>query len=111
MAQLPESIIGYIFILGIAALYYGIGIHAQRQDTPMGFWAGTKVDPSEIIDVTAYNRENCIMWKCYSLWYWAAGLVMFIDTLAAFYIILAGGTIGIVLLILRYRRIEMKYRK
>ena len=105
------TIIGCIISLGCAALFYGIGIYASKKKEPMWFWSGTEVDPSTITDIPAYNLENARLWKLYSLWYWAAGLGMFINTLAAFYILMAGGTIGIVLLILRYRRIEKKYRK
>ena len=106
---MDETIIWYIIVLGCAGLFYGIGVFAQQKDTPMHFWSGTTVDVDYITDVPAYNRENGIMWKCYSLWYWAAGFAMAWNAMTAVILLIAGGTAGIVLLILTYRQIEKKY--
>lgn len=106
---MAETIIWYIIVLGCAGLFYGIGVYAQQKDTPMHFWSGTKVAVDRITDVQAYNRENGIMWKCYSLWYWAAGFAMAWNAITAITLLMAGGTLGIILLILAYRRIEKKY--
>lgn len=103
-------IIGSIINLGCAVLFYGIGIYASKSKTPMWFWSGAEVDPSSISNVTAYNQQNARMWKQYSLWYRAGVIGMFINEMITFYALLAGGTIGIILLVCTYKRIEVKYK-
>jgi hypothetical protein len=97
-------------MFGCAALFYGIGVYAQRIDKPMHFWSGTKVDPKQITDVERYNHENGVMWKLYSLWYVAAGLAQIWSMLVGVIILIGSCSIGLVLLILTYNKIYIKYR-
>ena len=103
-------IIWCITIFGCAILFFGIGIYAAKREKPMHFWAGTTVDPSRISDVKAYNKENARMWKIYSLWYFASGIVYFFSEWIAIALLIASCTVGIVILVATYNKIEKKYK-
>ena len=100
-----------IIVGGCAALFVGIGIYAYRLKTPMWFWTGVAVNAEDITDIPAYNKANGRMWMLYSLWYWASGFLYAVSALAAVVILMAGGTVGTILLMFAYRRIESKYKK
>ena len=68
------KIIMWIVAFGCAIMFYSIGAYAKRLEKPMWFWSGVEVDPSQIKDVAKYNNENSVMWKLYSLWYFASGI-------------------------------------
>jgi len=104
------SIIWYICVLGCAALFFGIGMYAQRSQRPMHFWAGVEVKASEISDVRAYNLESARMWKRYSIWFWLAGFAWAWSPTAALILLLPGGALGTVLLVRTYLKIEKKYK-
>ena len=104
------KIIWWVVTFGCGILFYAIGMHSQKRETPMAFWAGTEVDASRISDVGRYNEENAVMWKLYSLWYFAAGLAAIWNNLIALVILVLGGTGGIALLIRSYNRIYKKYK-
>ena len=103
-------IIWCITMFGCAFLFFGMGIYAEKREKPMHFWSGTKVDPTKISDVKAYNRENARMWKIYSLWYFASGITCFWSVGIAIAILVASCTVGMVLLVSTYNKIEKKYR-
>ena len=103
-------IIWCITIFGCAILFFGMGIYAQKSEKPMHFWAGTTIDPSKITDVKAYNRENARMWKIYSLWYFASGIVYFFNEWIAIALLVASCTLGMVILVATYNKIEKKYK-
>ena len=105
------AIIWYVTTFACAALMFGIGAYANRLEKPMWFWSGTEVDPKTITDVKAYNRENSRMWKWYSAWFWAAGLLWIWNAVAAVAVLVLGCTLGAGLLMGRYLRIEKKYKK
>lgn len=104
-------IIWWVTMFGCALLFWLIGVYAAGLKKPMWFWSGSSVDEASITDVKAYNRENAVMWKWYSLWYWAAGLAEFWNMTAALIILLLGCSVGIALLISTYLKIEKKYKK
>ena len=105
------DIIWYVVLLGCAALFYGIGIYAQRLEKPMWFWSGSEVDPATISDVKQYNAENSRMWKWYSVWYWIAGLAWIWSGTVALIALVLGCTVGIAILVGTLFRIEKKYKK
>ena len=105
------TIIWCVTILGCAALFFGMGVYANKLEKPMWFWSGSKVDPASITDVKAYNRENARMWKWYSVWYWIAGIVWHWSEGIALITVILGSTVGIALLIRNYLKIEKKYKK
>ena len=65
-----ELIIWLVITIPCGLLFTGLGIYAWRLEKPMWFWSGSTVRPDQITDVKAYNRENGIMWICYSLVFW-----------------------------------------
>ena len=107
---MAAKIIGCIVYFGCAILFYGIGIYAQRLQKPMWFFSGTEVDPKTITDVGQYNRENARMWKIYSLWYFASGVVYFWITWIAVAILVLSCTLGMGILIATFNKIEKKYK-
>ena len=104
------TIIWCITVFGCAFLFLGIGIYAEKLEKPMWFWAGTNVDPSKITDVKAYNKENGRMWKIYSLWYFASGIVYFWNEGISVALLVLGCTLGIGILVATYNKIEKKYK-
>ena len=103
-------IIWSITIFGCAILFYGMGIYAEKRESPMHFWAGTTVDASKITDVKAYNKENAKMWKIYSLWYFASGIIYFWNEVISFIILMLSCTLGMGILVTTFNRIEKKYK-
>ena len=110
-----ENILGMIIMclvsFGCGALFYGIGIWAQNTKNPMHFYSGTSLDPKMISDIPAYNAENARMWKLYSLPYFATGLLEVASVLderlsiIALILLVTAGTIGIIWLFRRYKKI------
>lgn len=103
------KIIMWAVCFGCAILFFSIGIYAQKMKRPIWFWSGSEVDPSQIMDVKQYNKENGTMWQVYSLWYFAAGLAEFWNTILALIFLVLSCTVGIALLIGSYNRIYEKY--
>ena len=104
------DIIWYVTVFGCALLFVGLGIYASKLEKPMWFWAGSEVDPKSITDVEAYNRENARMWYLYSVWYWISGLAWHWSEVVAIAAMVLGCSVGIVLLIVSYLRIQKKYK-
>ena len=106
-----EIIIWLVITILCGLIFTGIGIYAWRREKPMWFWSGTAVRKEEITDVKAYNRENGIMWICYSLVFWIS-MLLGIRNISAAGIVLAAGCLGgIPILAVVYGRIYRKYKK
>ena len=105
-----DWIIGLIVDLGCAALFYSIGVYAQKSKKPMGFWSGKEVKASELTDVEQYNWENAVMWKVYSLWYVAAAVAGIWDSMISVIILMLSCTVGLAILIVTYKRIYNRYK-
>ena len=101
-----SSAIGF----GCGILFFAIGVHAARREKPMAFWSGTEVKASELTDVEGYNQANGRMWKGYSLWYFASGAAMYWSEYLGAALMVLSCTLGIGLLVMRYRRIYETYR-
>jgi len=106
-----DEIIWWTVMFSCAVLFYGIGIYAQKRKNPMWFWSGKEVDVAEITDVKQYNKENGVMWKLYSLWYFASAFVQIWSDTAALVIFVMSWTIGFLILVCSYKKIYSKYRK
>lgn len=106
-----DSIVMLCILIPLAAFFTGIGIFAWTRKKPMWFWSGSTVRESEITDVPAYNRANGIMWICFSLIYWVAAVLGIFKIEAAGIVIGVGTLVGIVLLIVAYKKIYNKYRR
>ena len=102
-----------ICCLGCAALFYGIGIWADKSEKPVHFWSGSKVDPATIADVDSYNHDNAVMWKVYSVAYWIAGVLAFFDhcMIYATVLLILACFPGMFFLVRQYMRIEKRYKK
>ena len=107
---MSEAIIWYVVNFGCWVLFYLIGIYAGHREKPMWFWAGSEVKEEEITDVAQYNRENGRMWKLYSLWFLAAGLLNIWNSVAALIVLALSCTVGIAILVYTFLRIDKKYR-
>ena len=106
-----EKVIWLVITIPCSLLFTGIGIYAWRRRKPMWFWSGSSVKEEEITDVKAYNRENGIMWICYSAVFWIS-TVMGIWNVSTAGIVLAVGCLGgIPLLVIAYNRIYRKYKR
>ena len=114
-----EEIFGLIILLGCCvssgAMFYGIGIWAEKSKKPFGFWTFKEVKPESISDISAYNRKNGKMWKIYSIPYFLAAFCgiggiwcPWLNALAVSLVILAC-TLGIGWLIWYYKRVFRKY--
>ena len=103
-------IIWCITIFGCAILFFGLGVYAEKRESPMHFWAGTTVDASKITDVKAYNKENAKMWKIYSLWYFASGIIYFWNEVISVIILVLSCTLGMGILVATFTKIEKKYK-
>ena len=104
------KIIGFVVSFGCAILFYYIGVYAQKLEKPIWFWSGTEVKPSQITDVKRYNKENALMWKVYSIWYFAAGASGIWSAIALFILLLMSCSVGLVILVLWYQHIFKKYK-
>ena len=105
-----EILIWYITMIPCSALLTGIGIYAWNRKKPMWFWSGSSVKETEISDVTAYNHANGIMWVVYSIIYWIATFAGIWNSVIAVSLIIAGGAIGLPLLVVVYKGIYARYK-
>ncbi len=106
-----EIMIWLITTIPCGLIFTFLGIYAWRREKPMWFWSGSTVREEEITDVKAYNRENGIMWLCYSSVFWISA-IMGIRNVSTAGIVLAAGCLGgIPLLAIAYSRIYRKYKK
>ena len=106
-----EKVIWLVITIPCSLLFTGIGIYAWRRTKPMWFWSGSSVREDEITNVKAYNRENGIMWICYSGVFWIS-TIMDIGSVSTAGIVLAVGCLGgLPLLVIAYNRIYRKYKR
>ena len=106
-----EKVIWLVITIQCSLLFTGIGIYAWRRRKPMWFWSGSSVREEEITNVKAYNRENGIMWICYSAVFWIS-TIMGIRSVSIAGIVLAVGCLGgLPLLVIAYNRIYRKYKR
>jgi hypothetical protein len=106
-----EKVIWLVITIPCSLLFTGIGIYAWRRRKPMWFWSGSSVREEEITNVKAYNRENGIMWICYSAVFWIS-TIMGIRSVSIAGIVLAVGCLGgLPLLVIAYNRIYRKYKR
>ena len=107
---MADAIVWYLTAFGCGILFFAIGIYAQNLKKPMWFWSGSRVNPSEITDIPAYNSENATMWKLYSLWFFGAGLAYIWSEVVALILLVASFVIGFPVLVVTYSKIYKKYK-
>lgn len=114
-----EQIVGLIISLlcswGCGALFFLLGLRAEKCRKPVNFWAGSEIAPCRVSDIAAYNHENAVMWKLYSVPYWVSGILFALDAVSLAFTI-AGAVVlfsacfpGLLILIRKYRQIEKNY--
>ena len=114
-----ERIFGLIIMcavcFGCAGIFSAVASWAERKTDPMHFYSGTTVDPSTISDIPAYNHANARMWRIYSTPYWIAGILEIMSvfyeplSMVAVFLMVAAGTLGILWIIRKYRKICETY--
>lgn len=102
-------IIWFLCVWGSAALFFGIGVYAERRKKPMWFWAGSDPDKIKVTDMEAHNKAHGVMWKKYSTWFWVAGITYLFSEVIALVILVLSCTVGFILLYRDYKRIERDY--
>lgn len=116
-----EAILGSVVLIlcgfGCGAMFSCISSWAKGRKDPMPFWSGSVIAPETITDIPAYNKAIARMWRRYAVPYWMTGAFGFVGflnyNLAAMVgclLIGLASTIGIVWLILAYKRIEKQYK-
>ena len=106
-----EKVIWLVITIPCSLLFTGIGIYAWRRTKPMWFWSGSSVREDEITNVKAYNRENGIMWICYSAVFWISTIMCIWSVSTAGILLTVGCLGGIPLLVIAYNRIYRKYKR
>ena len=115
MGEFIGTIILTAFCFAGGAVFFGIGVYAGRKKGPMNFWAGEQIAPESVTDIPAYNRQNALMWKWYSLSYFLTGLCALLSIWSRGWNYICLGTLvlgccgGMVAVICRYRNIRRKY--
>lgn len=114
-----EQIIGLVISLlccwGCSVTFLALGLHAEKCEKPVNFWAGAQVDSRYVSDIGAYNHENAVMWKLYAIPFGLAGILLAFDfvsqvfTVIGVVVLFATCFPGLLILIRHYRKIEKKY--
>lgn len=105
-----DQIIFCIISSLIGLLFFFIGVYAIKLETPMAFYSGVEVKPTNIKDIKKYNKENGIMWMIYSLWYFISAIVIFINGIISMIFLILGCSLGIIILAFTYKHIYKKYK-
>ena len=109
---LDISNIFFCIICLLCALIFGvIALWAFKQQAPMTFWAGSTVKPEEIVDVSAYNKANGVMWSIYTACMILAGILSLFNLIAGVILLVVNCIPGVFVLIISYRRIYSKYKR
>ncbi len=101
-----------------AATFTAIGAWAARSKTPVHFWAGEKLDPKTLSDVSSYNRENSRMWLQYAILWWLCVILSLVHTfvqkswiaVAILVIMVLSCTFGMIWLVKTYTAIFARYK-
>ena len=115
MGEFVGTIILTAFCFAGGAVFFGIGVYAGRKKDPMNFWAGEQIAPESVTDIPAYNRQNALMWKWYSLSYFLTGLCALLSIWSRGWnyiclgVLVLGCCGGMIAVICRYRNIRRKY--
>ena len=115
MGEFIGTIILTAFCFAGGAVFFGVGVYAGRKKGPMNFWAGEQIAPESVTDIPAYNRQNAVMWKWYSLSYFLTGLCALLSIWSRGWnyiclgVLVLGCCGGMIAVICRYRNIRRKY--
>ena len=104
-------IVAFIIWTGCSALFLGISVYDRKLDKPAGFFSNS--EPPQVTDVQKYNREVSRLWLWFAILMEFLGLpFLFLKQNSAWFILPVLGTVALCLvLVVRYMKIESKYRK
>lgn len=87
----------------------------RPEEGPYEFLGGEQIAPESVTDIPAYNRQNAVMWKWYSLSYFLTGLCALLSIWSRGWnyiclgVLVLGCCGGMIAVICRYRNIRRKY--
>ena len=104
-------IIGFVIWSLVTVLFIGIGIKCRKSDEPIGFFTGCK--PSNIDDVSEYNKAVSHLWFVSAIIYEVMGvLLLFLEQNSLLFVpIVFGVVFEMIIMMVVYLRIEAKYKK
>ena len=110
-------VMGTVMILGCGIGLWSFGNWIMKQKLrPIGFWAnGKPMDDNHISDISCYNRAYGRLMKIFSVPAICAGCLLFLsfwwDKLAfiSLLVLFLWGSVGIIWLILSYKKLENQY--
>ena len=112
-----EILIGTVIIIGTSVGLWCFGNWISGQSSyPVGFWAnGKPMEDKTVSDIPGYNRAYGALIRKFSVPALCAGFLLFLsawwDILAivSVVVLLLWGSVGIICLILSYKKIENLY--
>ncbi len=104
-------ILAFIIWTACSAVFLGIAIYDRNLDKPAGFFTGS--EPPQVTDVRAFNKEVSRLWLRFAVLLELLGLpFLFLQQNSAWFILPVLGTVALcIVLVIRYMKIESKYRK
>ena len=106
----PANIIAAAMCVIVAVFMATIALWAFKRKDPMHFWTGSTIDPKDISDIPAYNRANGLMWLVYSGLFIISAVISLINITAGGISIAVISTLGIIPLIIGFKKITKKYK-
>ena len=102
---------GFVIWTAVAVLLAGLGVHALKSPTPVGFYAGT--EPPKVKETRRYNRSVALLWFGYAAAFEALGLpFLTLKQNAAGFLVPLLGTVAItVALLVIYQAILRRHEE
>ena len=105
------NIVFAIITWAISLIWLTMSVIAFSKKKPINFWAGDYMKPDEIVDVTAYNRANGVMWLVFGLMFVVAGVVEIVwHEYLGMLLLLLLCVPGFLVLMLCYQFIHLRYQ-
>ncbi len=104
-------IVAFVIWTACSAIFLGIAIYDSKLDTPAGFFANS--EPPQISDVKQFNKEVSRLWLWFAVLMELLGIpFLFLRQNSPWFILPILGTVALcILLVIRYLKIESKYKK
>ena len=81
-----------------------------KRKKPIHFFSGTTIDSKEIIEISAYNRENALLWAIYAVCFVAAGILSLFNGIAGIILMLVLFMPCLIPMYILHKRIYKKYK-
>lgn len=111
MSDQLRAVIWMLTSGALSLLFVCVSVRDVKRTTPAQFWPWLKIRAEDLVDVRAYNQENCSMWMSCAFCFFVNGIMgLFSRSLAmAFFTVFL--LLGCWFLGRRYNRILRKYLK